>query len=80
MGLIKEMEKLKGRVVRAEKQNHDQLRAQLEKAMVNLYPAGKLQERALSVLYFLNKYGLNFLALLNDQLSLDTAAHQVVEL
>ena len=79
-GLIKEMEKLKGRVVRVEKQNHDQVRAQLEKALVNLYPAGKLQERALSVLYFLNKYGLNFLAMLNDQLSLDTAAHQVVEL
>ncbi len=79
-GLIKEMDKLKGRVVRAEKQNHDQVRAQLEKAAVNLYPGGKPQERALSVLYFLNKYGLNFLAVLNDQLSLDTAAHQVVEL
>ena len=78
--LIKEMEKLKGRVVRAEKQNHDQVRARLEKAMINLYPGGKPQERALSVLYFLNKYGLNFLAMLNDQLSLDTAEHQVVEL
>ena len=79
-GLIKEMEKLKGRVVRAEKQHHDQLRAQLEKAMINLYPGGKPQERALSVLYFLNKYGLNFLTVLHDQLSLDTAEHQVVEL
>ena len=79
-GLIKEMDKLKGRLVRAEKQNHDQVRAQLEKAMINLYPGGKPQERALSVLYFLNKYGLNFLAVLNDQLSLDTAEHQVIEL
>ena len=79
-GLVKEMDKLKGRVMRAEKQNHDQVRAQLEKAMINLYPGGKPQERALSVLYFLNKYGLNFLAVLNDQLSLDTAEHQVIEL
>lgn len=77
--LIKEMEKLKGRVVRAEKQNHDQVRAQLEKTVVNLYPAGKLQERALSALYFLDKYGLDFLTMLNERLSLDTAAHQVVE-
>jgi bacillithiol biosynthesis cysteine-adding enzyme BshC len=78
--LLKELEKLKGRVVRAEKQNHDQVRAGLEKAQVNLYPGGKLQERSLSVLYFVNKYGPDFLTGLIEQLSLDTSEHQVVEL
>ena len=78
--LIKELDKLKGRVVRAEKQNHDQVRARLGKAQINLYPGGKLQERSLSVLYFLNKYGPDFLTMLNKQLSLDTSEHQVVEL
>lgn len=77
---MKEMDKLKGRVVRAEKQSHDQVRAQLKKAQDNLYPGGKLQERTLSVLYFLNKYGLDLLTALQHQLSLDTAEHQVVEL
>ncbi len=78
--LLKEMEKFKARVVRAEKHNHDEVRAQLEKAQVNLFPGGTPQERALSVLYFLNKYGFDFLTRLRNQLSLDTSAHQVIEL
>ena len=78
--LLKELGKLQGRVVRAEKQNHDQVRAGLEKAQVNLYPGGKLQERSLSVLYFANKYGPDFLTGLAEQLSLDTSEHQVIEL
>ena len=78
--LMKEMEKLKARVVRAEKHNHDEYRAQLEKAKVNLIPGHGLQERTLSVLYFLNKYSPRLLMQLYDELSLDTSAHQVVEL
>ncbi len=77
--LMKEWGKLKARVVRAEKSQHDQDRAQLEKAQVNLYPGGPLQERAISMLYFLNKYGFDLLAHLERVLSLDTSTHQVVE-
>jgi len=78
--LFKELEKLKSRVVRAEKQNHDQVRTQLEKARHNLYPGGALQERALSGVYFLNKYGPDFFATLMRQGSLDTASHRIIEL
>jgi len=77
---VKELEKLKGRVVKAEKRSHEDLRAQLEKAYASLFPAGKLQERVLSPLYFLNKYGPNLVSRLEETLSLDTTAHQVVEL
>ncbi|HET6567406.1 MAG TPA: bacillithiol biosynthesis BshC, partial [Rhodothermales bacterium] len=77
--LIKELEKLKGRVVKAEKRNQESVRVQLEKASASLFPAGKLQERALTPLYFLNKYGPDFLAHLQQTLSLDTTAHQVVQ-
>ncbi len=78
--LLKELEKFKARVVRAEKHNHDEVRAQLQKAQVNLFPGGVLQERGLSALYFLNKYGFDLLARLGDELTLETGAHQVVEL
>jgi bacillithiol synthase len=78
--LVKELEKFKGRVVKAEKRGQEDVRAQLEKAYVNLFPAGRLQERALSPLYFLNKYGPDLLTRLAETLSLDTTAHQVVEL
>lgn len=77
---MKEMGKLQGRVVKAEKRNHDEVRAQLEKAQVNLFPAGKLQERSLSALYFINKYGIGLIEALRRELSLDTTQHQVVNL
>ena len=78
--LVKELERLKERVVKAEKRNQDAVRGRLEKAAAGLYPGGTLQERTLSVLYFLNKYSPGLLADLQATLSLDTTAHQVVEL
>ncbi len=78
--LMKEFDRLKERVIKAEKRHHDTLRDQLHKARVNLFPDGKLQERVLSPLYFMNKYSPALLARLHDDLSLDTTEHQVVEL
>lgn len=78
--LQNEMDELKSRVVRAEKRNQDEVRAQLRKAHDNLFPEGKLQERRISVLYFLNKYSLNLIDDLRAALSADTTAHQIVEL
>jgi uncharacterized protein YllA (UPF0747 family) len=80
VALMKEMERLKGRVIRAEKSNHDAVRGQLEKAQDNLYPAGGLQERTLSTLYFLNKYSPFLVRDLLHTLSTDTVEHQVVYL
>lgn len=78
--LSDELDSLKTKVVRAEKRQHDELRAQLEKARVNLRPQGSVQERVINVLYYLNKYSLDLLDDLKDGLSPDTSAHQVVEL
>ncbi len=78
--IIDEMEALKQKVVRAEKRKHDELRAQLEKAHVNLRPNGTLQERTINVLYYLNKYSLDLLDELRHALGTDTSAHQIVEL
>jgi len=78
--VAQEMGELKQRVVRAEKRQHDELRAKLQKARVNLVPEGGLQERRINVLYFLNKYSPALLDDLRQVLSTDTSAHQVVEL
>lgn len=78
--IAQEMAELKQRVVRAEKRQHDELRAKLQKARVNLVPEGGLQERRINVLYFLNKYSPALLDDLRRVLSTDTSAHQVVEL
>jgi len=78
--IVDEMEALKQKVVRAEKRQQDEVRAQLEKAHVNLRPGGTLQERMINVTYFLNKYSLDLLSELRHSLRTDTSAHQVVEL
>ncbi|MEF8864504.1 MAG: bacillithiol biosynthesis cysteine-adding enzyme BshC [Salinibacter sp.] len=77
--IMDEMESLKQKVVRAEKRQQDEVRAQLRKAHVNLRPAGTLQERMINVLYYLNKYSPALLNDLRHALQTDTSAHQVVE-
>ena len=76
--LLKEFDRFRHRVIKAEKRNHEQVRAKLDKAQLNLFPGGKPQERAISVLYFLNKYGPEFIRELEGALSLDTGSHQVL--
>ena len=78
--LIEAVNELKHKVVRAEKRQKEEVRAQLEKVHVNLRPGGALQERTINVLYYLNKYSLGLLADLRDVLSTDTSSHQVVRL
>ncbi|PEN13704.1 bacillithiol biosynthesis cysteine-adding enzyme BshC [Longibacter salinarum] len=78
--IAQEMSDLKQRVVRAEKRQHDEVRAKLSKARVNLVPEGGLQERRINVHYFLNKYSPDLLDDLRSVLSTDTSSHQVVML
>ena len=75
-----ELFRLRAKAVRAEKKKQETMRARLEKAQGNAYPNGALQERELSVLHFLNKYGMGFLDMLRETLDMDTSEHQVVRL
>ncbi|MEL6442930.1 MAG: bacillithiol biosynthesis cysteine-adding enzyme BshC [Bacteroidota bacterium] len=77
--LQKEFAKLKDRIERAQKRNEDVILDHLEKAAVGLVPGGKLQERSLSALYFLNKYGPALLHRWHAELPLDTSQHAVWE-
>ncbi|HEX7072159.1 MAG TPA: bacillithiol biosynthesis cysteine-adding enzyme BshC [Rhodothermales bacterium] len=74
----KEFERFRHRVLKAEKRNHEQVRVKLEKARANLFPGGKPQERSISVLYFLNKYGPGLLADLERSLNPESMGHQVL--
>lgn len=78
--LLKEFERLQHRVLKAEKRKHEQVRDRLGRAKANLFPFGRPQERSISILYFLNKYGPDFPALLKEAISEDTCFHQVLEI
>ncbi len=56
-GFENELNKLKGKVYRSIKQQEETQLKRIEKIKINLFPDGGLQERAVSPVYFMNKYG-----------------------
>ncbi len=78
VSLLKEWAKLKERVIKAEKRRHEMMRGKLARARANLFPADELQERVISPLYFINKYGVGLVKRLTEEIELDTTSHQTV--
>jgi len=79
-GLEHELDRFWARVLKAGKRREETLRHQLMRARNSLFPNGVLQERVLSPVYFLNKYGPELPRRLQQVLSTDTSALQVVYL
>ena len=76
--LLKDWDKLRNRVIKAEKRRHDETHEQMRRVKTNLFPRGNMQERTISPLYFANKYGLDFVTRLLHEIQLDTTEHQVI--
>lgn len=78
--LRKDLDRFKEQIIKAQKRRlgHDRRRFRL--VHNHLFPGGGLQERAISPLYFLNQYGLDFFTNLMNEVSLDTTSHQVLHL
>jgi bacillithiol biosynthesis cysteine-adding enzyme BshC len=64
----------------AQEKLHETAIRQIEKSIASVYPNDHLQERSLNVLYYLNKYGLEFLRWLYNELRIDVAGHQFLDL
>ncbi len=82
-GFTNELNKLKGRVYRSVKQQEQTQLNRIRRAKAQLYPDGGLQERQVSFMYFMNKYGTD----LWDQIyqtfdteELDLRSHHVISL
>jgi bacillithiol biosynthesis cysteine-adding enzyme BshC len=76
----KEIDRFKGRVLKAEKNKHEVLRGRLERLRAQVFPLDGLQERKLSAVHYLCRYGPGFLERLREQVDLDTRNHQIVVL
>lgn len=77
--LLQALAALETKVVRAQKRRHQNIRAQLDRAASHLVPGGAPQERVLSPIHFLNRYGPGLIPHLLESLSLDTAEHQSLD-
>lgn len=52
---------------------------QLKKVLINVYPDNVLQERILNISYFLNKYGMEFVSRLMNEIKVDKFEHQLID-
>ena len=75
----RELDRLRGRILKAEKRKHDTIQSQVDKALENLYPFGKPQERVLSILHFMARYGPDFVRRAIENMPLETDRHHVVD-
>lgn len=71
---------LKTKTIESEKRRNEVLVDQIRKLIHHLYPHHNFQERELNVLYYLNKYGRDFIKLLHERLDVTARDHQVIEL
>lgn len=82
-GFEHEIDKVRGRVIRSIKKQQDVQLKRIERIKINLFPDGGLQERAVSPLYFMNKYGIHIWKQLLeniDEKGLDLKNHHLIEL
>jgi len=77
---ISTIEGLKERAVAAQKRQHEVSLRQIDKAASIVFPQSSFQERELNVLYFLNKYGMEFLRWLYGEVKIDLFKHQIIYL
>lgn len=74
LGLLKE------KTINAQKKRNEIALRQVEKVANNLLPFGNLQEREINVIHFMNKYGLEFVKWLTQEVRIDLFKHQVIRL
>lgn len=75
-----QLEKLRSQAARAEAQKGEVVNRHADLLSDALYPHKGLQERSIGAMYFLARYGLDFLHLLHDLMQSDCHDHQIVEL
>ena len=71
---------LKEKTQEAQKKKHEITIRQLNKVSNLLFPNNNLQERELNFIYFANKYGLNIVQWMFNEIEIDRFEHQISEI
>ncbi len=75
-----QVEVLRQKTLAAQQRQHEVFLRQVDKAALLMIPGGQFQERTLNVIYFLNKYGPEFVRWLTGELRIDGFKHQLIRL
>ena len=69
----------KSKATEAQKRKHDTTLRQIDKILNTIYPNSNLQEREINFIYFMNKYGKEFLSKVFDETMINKFEHQIIE-
>ena len=75
-----DLKSLQGKVIQAAKRRDETLRRQFMRAQAQIFPLGQPQERTLTLVYFINRYGPALVDTLLRVLPLELGRHWIVTL
>ncbi len=78
--ILNQLKVLQTKALKGEENKYSAAMRQLKKAQNILYPNNNLQERELSIVNFINKYGTDFFDWLFNELEINEFEHQILEL
>ena len=76
----RDLRTLRGKIIQAAKRRDTTLRRQFYRTRAQAFPRGAPQERAVSFVYFINRYGPEVIDQLLDDVPLDIGRHWLVTL
>jgi bacillithiol biosynthesis cysteine-adding enzyme BshC len=77
---LNSLNQLKSKAIEAQKKKYETTLRQIDKITVNIYPDKNLQEREINFLFFANKYGLDVINKIYEELEINVFEHQVIYL
>ena len=78
--ILSYIEELKGKAIDSQKRKHETTLRQIDKLSSTLFPNQTLQERGINFVYFANKYGIDILDKIFEEITIDKFEHQIIEL
>lgn len=78
--ILSALNELRTKSIKAQENKYDTTIRQLTRVSNLLYPNGNLQERELNFSYFFNKYGMELISKLYDEISVSEFEHQIITL
>jgi uncharacterized protein YllA (UPF0747 family) len=77
---LNSLNQLKVKALEAQKKKYEITLRQIDKITANLYPDKNLQEREINFLFYANKYGLDIINKIYEELEINVFEHQVIYL
>ena len=77
--IFSSINELKSKAEKAQQKKYEVTLRQIDRAAINLFPNSNLQERELNFVYYVNKYGDEFIKKIFDELQINKFEHQVME-